>query len=110
MIFCLQAQLLLSSANARDAVRDDVAARIVGKQRFGVDVIYASVTRGGGSPVLNVELRFVTELDRDDLVARIEAFATGPRTPQPGSWYQLHDCTHDIDDAGPCVIESRREW
>lgn len=110
MTFCFKGMLIFSSAVRRNDILDDMVARIADKPRFGIDVISATTARITGDPALTVTLRFNSELDMDDLAARIEAFATGPRTPQPGSWYTLHPCPHDETNNTPCVITTRRDW
>lgn len=106
MVYCVQGQLAFSGGSRRNAVRTDVESRIAARQRWGVDTLAAVTLRG--EPVLLVSLRFVSRLDADDLVARIQAFATGQRRPLAGSWLRVHGCTHDA--AGVCESGTRITW
>jgi len=105
MVYCFQALLGFTTVARRDAVLADMQARIEGKARWGVERLEASTTKVG-APAIACELRFSARADLDDLGARIEAFATGVRTPTAGSWYSLHDCSHD-GLGQPCVATTR---
>ncbi len=58
---------------------------------------------------LLIDARFSAKADQADLLARVEAFATGARLPLPGSSLRLHDCTHD-ETATPCASPTARTW
>lgn len=112
MVYCLQAALAFTSAARRDAVLNGIATRIAGRPRWGVDELQAvslAPRIPGGTDGLRTTLRFVSRADEEDLMARIEALATGQRTPIDGSWVALHDCGHD-DEEGACAPAERREW
>jgi hypothetical protein len=108
MVYCVLAELAFSSSARRQLVLDDIVARIAGRARWGVDEVEATV-RKDGAVSIKIQLRFVSRLDADDLMARIDAFATGQRTPLAGSWLTVHDCSHD-GPPQPCVPDARRDW
>lgn len=108
MVFCSQAQLAFSNGARRDAVLADMQARIVGRARWDADVLEAAVLKQGADGLV-VQLRFVARADADDLLARVDALATGVRTPLPGSWMTIHDCTHDAA-SNSCAVVARRDW
>ena len=108
MVYCASAQLAFSTAARRNAVLADAQARIAGKQRWSVDTLTAEPFRFGANGI-RVELRFVSRADADDLMARVEAFATGVRAPLAGSWLTLHDCSHD-EGTDVCTVVGRRDW
>lgn len=109
MVYCFRAELVFSTANRRDAVYADIETRIAGKPKFSDLVLVAQPTEFTGEPSILAAFRFSSRADLDDLAARIESFATGQRTPRPGSWYELHECPHD-GDAAPCATEPPRVW
>ena len=107
-MYCAQAQLAFSTVARRDVVLADMEARVAGRPRWDVDVLEPAVFRHGEHGI-RVELRFVSRLDADDLLARVEGFATGVRTPLAGSWMTVHDCSHD-EATNACAVVSRRDW
>lgn len=107
-VFCLNATLAFSTAGRRDTVLSDLQSRVVGKQKWGVEVISASGSRVGPNGI-TVEIRFISRLDVDDLMARLESFATGVRAPLAGSWVRVSSCTHD-EDSNTCVLLAERVW
>lgn len=109
MVYGLNAVLAFSSSARRDAVQDAVVTRIDSRPRWSVDVIVADANRIGPNG-LTVALRFVSRADADDLQARIESFAAGPRAPLPGSHLTVHTCTHDEEAPAPCVVVAERTW
>lgn len=110
MVYCVQAQLLFSSAARRDAVLSDMQSRIATKQRWGVETLEAfNFIRSTPVNGISARLRFVTKADADDLKARVENFATGPRAPLAGSWIRVHDCSHD-EGTDNCTSIVERTW
>lgn len=108
MVYCVNGTISFSTAARRDAVLADMQARIVGKQRWGIEVLSASGSRVGPNGI-NVELRFSSQADADDLRARLEAFATGVRVPAAGSWLRVSSCTHD-EGSNSCVVLAEKVW
>jgi hypothetical protein len=108
MVYCILAELAFSSSARRQAVLDDIVARIAGRERWGVEQVEAAV-RKDGAVAIKMQLRFVSRLDADDLMARIDAFAVGQRTPLAGSWITVHNCSHD-GAPQECVPDARRDW
>lgn len=104
MVYCAQARLIFSTAARRDAVYADIESDITGKNRWGVTTLSQDPRNG-----LYLEARFMTRADEQSLQARIEAFATGQRTPQAGSYLRLHDCTHD-EGTNICTPTYERVW
>ena len=108
MVYCVQAQLAFSSASRRDQILGDVTSRITGKPRWDVDTLQAESFRFGVNGI-RVELRFTSRADADDLMSRVQSFATGARAPLAGSWLSIHDCSHD-EGTNSCGSVVRREW
>jgi hypothetical protein len=108
VVYCVQAELAFSSSARRNSVLSDIESRISTRERWGVDVIQMAPLRSGANGI-RLELRFTSRLDADDLMARIESFATGQRRPLAGSWLTVHNCTHD-SAASACVPDARRDW
>lgn len=110
MVYCVQLRASFGTATRRDNVLADIQARIAGKSRWSADLLEAADLRPRlGQHGIRAELRFVSRADADDLKARVEAFATGQRAPQAGSYLVLHDCTHD-EAANACTVVARRDW
>lgn len=110
MVYCVEARLAFSTSARRDAVLSDIQTRIGTKQRWSVDTLLAADLRPRqGQFGIIAELRFVSRLDADDLRSRVEAFATGPRSPLAGSWLTVHDCSHD-ESTNSCTAVVRRDW
>lgn len=105
MVYCIQASLIFSTTARRNNVRNALETRIQGRERWSADTI-TSLTRDGKA-ALQVELRFVSRADQEDLEARMDAlFPSNP--PLAGSSLVLHDCSHD--DAGGCTVTAERTW
>lgn len=108
MVYAVNALIAFSTTARRDAVLADMQSRIAGKPRWGVEIIEAAASHYGADGI-RLELRFTSQADADDLKARIEAFATGARLPQPGSWLRVHSCTHD-EATNNCALIAERVW
>jgi len=108
MTFCAQATLGFTNATRRNAVLADVESWIAGRPQWGDSTVESATTRAGAPAVL-LTIRFTTRVDQEDLLARVQAFATGVRTPVAGSWFRLHDCPHDESDL-PCAVASEVTW
>lgn len=107
MVFCLQADLVFSNATRRDDVLADMQSQINQRPRWG-DSVATGYTTPAAQPAITVESRFTARTDLDSLTARLESFATGPRRPDAGSWYAVHDCGHDT--VVSCPTPARRVW
>jgi len=108
MTFCAQAMLIFSNEARRDAVLADAEAFIVGRPRWGTSSVQAVLSKLD-EPAILLNLRFTIRTDQEALLARVQTFATGVRTPEPGSWFRLHDCAHDESDQ-PCAVASEVTW
>lgn len=115
MVFCLQADLVFSTATRRDDVLADMQSQVQTRERWGETTVTGYTTTaihplGAGRPALTVTTRFTAKADLDSVMARLENFATGPRAPVAGSWYDLHDCTHDLAQPLQACTATRRTW
>lgn len=95
MVFCFQAQVSFTSANRRDQVLNAMDAKRQTKLRFGIESLRATETGKTGPFGIHAELRFMNQVDLDDFVNTMLAFAVGQFAPVAGSWYRVHDCPHD---------------
>lgn len=109
MVYCAQAELAFSTAARRDAVLADIQARIGSRQRFGVDLLEAAQLKQGPFGI-RLTVYFRARADADDLIARLESFATGARAPLAGSWVRIALSGHDEPEHGPCQIDALRAW
>lgn len=113
MVYAAEFRGAFTSAARRDAVRADIEARIAARPRWSIDLIASADLSGdlaGGANGLTFSIRFLSRADQDDLVARIQAFATGVRAPIAGSTLTVHDCPHDEDPPSPCAAVAARVW
>lgn len=108
VVYCVQAELAFATAAVRDAVLADITARIGSRPRWRETTAQATALDIGAHGIV-VETRFTSKADQADLLARVEAFATGARQPLPGSSLRLHDCPHDGGGV-PCSGVTARTW
>lgn len=118
MVYCVQGALAFTSSARRNAVVTDIQTRISARPRFGTDVLKSAnvrlrtatlQTEPRGVNGIRFEMRFTNRSDADDLIARIQAFATGLRLPVAGSFVAVHNCTHD-GTPDPCVTDLEVVW
>lgn len=105
MVYAFQAFMLFETVNARDTVFSDIQSRLQNRPIWGTMEL-SSFISSGGDPGLSVDVKYISKLDQEALVNRIENFLTGPRAPKTAtnSGYSFHDCTHDPNQATvPCV-------
>jgi hypothetical protein len=106
MVYCINAELAFATAAANDLIFANLVAGITSPLRFGAEQFQKAATRFGPNGIYII-MRF---RDRDDATAfrdLIEAQAL-VRAPRPGSFYRIHDCSHD--GQGSCTAGTRREW
>lgn len=108
MVFCAQALLLFVNAQRRDQALAGMTNRIVGKPRWGVEQLRVATDREGPDGVVT-ELRFTSSVDQEDLLVFVQS-QTGPLSPQPGSMFTIHDCSHDQPDGQPCAPAQTVTW
>lgn len=113
MVYAAHMRAAFSTAARRDQILSDIQNRFLGKPRWDADatVCVAADLRGvekgitDGQFGIIFDCTFTARQDADELLARVQAFATGQRQPVAGSWLAIHDCDHDTEDAPPCVID-----
>ncbi len=110
-VTALRADLAFTSAARRDQVQANLALFFVGKLMLGEALNLATAELPLGSHGLMVDVRMHNEKDTNALLARIEAFASGARTPIAGSTVKTHPCSHDMTNPPPCPTPNeRRRW
>lgn len=109
MVFSVQSTLEFANATRRDNVLVGIQTRIGSKSRFG-ELIAEAVVAKSGNPAIAVSVSFTSRADMDDLKAWVETNAVGANLPRAGSWIRIHECSHDVSNPQPCVIESQRTW
>lgn len=106
MIYCINAELAFANSAATNLIFANLLAGITSQLRFGAEQFQKAATRFGPDGIFII-MRF---RDRDEATTfrdLIEAQAL-LRAPRPGSFYRIHDCSHD--EAGACPAGTRREW
>ena len=88
---------------------DGIAAKIAARPQWQATRL-APVTAKGGSAAVALEVRFISAADEIALRDFVIANATGPNTPNAGSWLTIHDCSHDDPNPTPDVVAFRQDW
>lgn len=108
MVFAAQALLRFPDVARRDVVLVALLTHVIGRSRFGADVIEAIADKDG-VPSIRMELRFTVPADQIDMSDFVQITASGVQTPESGSWLSIHDCSHD-GAPQPCIATIVRTW
>ena len=106
MVYCINAELAFQSQAAADLIFGNLVAGIGQGLRFGAEQFDKAPCKFGPFGMF-VIMRFRVRTDAVAFRDLIEAQGL-IRTPRPGSFYRIHDCSHD--DAGSCEIGTLRVW
>ena len=109
MVYCVQAQLKFNNNARRNAMLNDIATAIAARPQWQATRLAAVFAKDGAFAVA-LEVRFNSPDDMNEVKDYVIANATGPNTPNAGSWLTIHDCSHDAENPTLDVVSFRQDW
>ena len=109
MVYCVQAELKFNNATRRNAMLNGIAAEIATRPQWQTKLLEAVFAKDGAFAVA-VEVRFNSATDMNEVKEFVIANATGPNTPNAGSWLKIHECSHDSPTPALCIDTLRQDW
>lgn len=86
MVYCVQAYLIFADTATRNTRLAQATSFVTNKERWDVTTLEPL-----GSDALVITARFISKSDQ----LSVDAASRNLGGAQPGSWVQIHDCTHD---------------
>lgn len=110
MVFAVQAFLAFRNTARRDLISSNIQTRLAQNVPWGTTERTDSVS-AAGDPAVTLTVRFQTQAEADSFWADVQAaVGTGLNGPVAGSSIWRHDCPHDQQQPGPCVVSDRVDW